>query len=50
MTQMPLAFEFNMRYLKKIVVHALTLKFGTFLFDNDKEREQNECNRKTISL
>eukprot|EP00826_Nyctotherus_ovalis_P008593 TRINITY_DN12232_c0_g1_i3.p1 TRINITY_DN12232_c0_g1~~TRINITY_DN12232_c0_g1_i3.p1 ORF type:complete len:119 (-),score=30.46 TRINITY_DN12232_c0_g1_i3:268-624(-) len=50
MTQFPLAFEFNLKYLKKITVHAFTLKFGTFLCDNEKEREVLNLKQNTVSL
>jgi len=50
MAQAPLAFEFNLRYLKKIAVHASSLKFGTFLCDNEKEREMLGVQENTISL
>lgn len=50
MVQAPLAFEFNVKFLKKIAVHTLTLKFGTFLCDNEREREVFNLRNNTISL
>jgi len=50
MIQAPLAFEFNQRFLKKLAVHSQTLKFGTFLNNNDIERDAWNTRLGTISI
>ena len=37
--QFPNAFEFNVRYLLVLSEHVYSCRFGTFLCDNEKERE-----------
>ncbi|KAF5358546.1 hypothetical protein D9756_001301 [Leucocoprinus leucothites] len=36
--QFPTRFEFNERFLRKIYYHLYSCQFGTFLFNNEKER------------
>ena len=43
-------FEFNFNLLTYIAKEIYTGKFGTFLFNNEKEREKNEAKTKTISI
>lgn len=50
MVQAPLAFEFNQKLLKKLAVHSQTLKFGTFLNDNETERAADDIYSSTISF
>ncbi|CAG0920228.1 unnamed protein product [Notodromas monacha] len=50
MQQFPHAFEFNENYLIQILDHAYSCRFGTFLFNSEKERKEKDVKRKTISL
>ena len=43
-------FEFNLNLLTFIASEVYTGKYGTFLFNNEKEREQNNAKTKTISI
>ena len=43
-------FEFNFNLLNYIAKECFTGKFGTFLFNNEKEREFNNAKTKTISI
>lgn len=53
--QFPARFEFNERFLRKIYYHLYSCQFGTFLFNNERERrtttgrELPPCDR-TISV
>jgi len=42
------AFEFNIKYLSFIARHLYSCKYGTFLCDNDQDRQ--EIRNTTISL
>ncbi len=48
--QFPHAFEFNMEFLVFIASIFNTCLYGTFLFNNDKEREENNAYLDTISI
>lgn len=39
MDQFPLEFEFNEHYLATFVHHSCSMRFGTFLHDDEKTRE-----------
>ena len=43
-------FEFNLNLLTYIADEVFTGKFGTFLFNNEKDRENNEAKSSTISI
>ena len=43
-------FEFNINLLSYLAKECFTGKFGTFLFNNEKEREKNNAKTKTISI
>ena len=43
-------FEFNLNLLTFIASEVYTGKYGTFLFNNEKEREKNNAKSKTISI
>jgi len=43
-------FEFNLNLLTYIADEVFTGKFGTFLFNNEKDRENNEAKVSTISI
>lgn len=48
--QYPKIFEFNLEYLRDIAFHAYSGVFGTFLYDNNKERAYKEARKKTVSI
>ncbi|CAM9597501.1 unnamed protein product, partial [Heterosigma akashiwo] len=48
--QFPTWFEFNARYLLCIADHLQSCRFGTFIFDTTKEREEQQMPEKTSSL
>jgi hypothetical protein len=43
-------FEFNFNLLTFLASEVFAGKFGTFLFNNEKEREKNNARTKTISI
>ncbi|GAM20586.1 hypothetical protein SAMD00019534_037610 [Acytostelium subglobosum LB1] len=43
-------FEFNTQYLQDIVHHLYSCRFGTFLFDSEAERVNNDLRSRTPSL
>uniref|UniRef100_A0A7S2AUR2 Myotubularin phosphatase domain-containing protein n=2 Tax=Octactis speculum TaxID=3111310 RepID=A0A7S2AUR2_9STRA len=49
-TQFPYMFEFNTRYLLCIAEHVASCRFGTFLFNTEKERLEEDIENKTVSL
>ena len=48
--QFPTCFEFNEKFLLEVVFHASSLRFGTFLFNSNEERERNNIAAETTSL
>lgn len=48
--QFPLNFEFNEAFLIDLLDEVYALRFGTFLFDNERERIENELSLSTKSL
>ncbi|KPI95563.1 Myotubularin-related protein 2 [Papilio xuthus] len=48
--QFPTAFEFTERLLITIVDHLYSCRFGTFLFNTERERVKEEVKSKTVSL
>jgi myotubularin-related protein 9 len=50
MEHYPLSFEFNEDFLIELFDHAYTSKFGTFLGNSEKEREQLMLKTRTVSL
>lgn len=48
--QFPDAFEFNERFLLDVAKHSYSGLFGTFLFNNEKERHEAGVKRKTESI
>ncbi|XP_066993466.1 myotubularin-related protein 2 isoform X2 [Anabrus simplex] len=49
-TQFPNAFEFNEYFLTTILDHLYSCRFGTFLFNSDRERAAEGVKQKTVSL
>ncbi len=50
MKQRPNAFEFNEDFLRFLADEAYNCKFGTFLFNNMKEREDEKVKERTVSI
>lgn len=50
LSQFPHAFEFNETFLTFVLDHLYSCLFGTFLYNSDKERHQNEVKKYTQSL
>ncbi|KAI9913811.1 hypothetical protein PsorP6_006679 [Peronosclerospora sorghi] len=48
--QFPRAFEFNERYLMLILDHLYSCRFGTFLYNSERERRDQEARHPTQSL
>jgi hypothetical protein len=48
--QFPFSFEFNEHFLVDIFDEAVSGRFGTFLFDSEKERKENGVFEQTVSL
>jgi len=48
--QFPTAFEYNETFLLFLCHHLYTCKFGTFLFNNERDREFTEIRSKTVSI
>lgn len=46
----PNAFEFNDQFLITILDHLYSCRFGTFLFNSDRERVNENVKQKTVSL
>jgi hypothetical protein len=49
-TQFPDQFEFNDKFLLTVLEHVYSCRFGTFLFDTERERRAAEVNTHTVSL
>lgn len=50
MYQHPNRFEFNERFLKRLLYHLYSCQYGTFLFDNEKQRVEARISEKTTSV
>lgn len=48
--QYPKRFEFNERFLRRLLYHLYACQFGTFLFNNEKERIQTNAYERTRSV
>jgi myotubularin-related protein 6/7/8 len=48
--QYPTRFEFNERFLRRLLYHLYSCQYGTFLYDNDRERMDNKAKDKTRSV
>lgn len=48
--QFPCSFQFNEHFLITILDHLYSCRFGTFLFNCERERKENERETKTPSL
>lgn len=43
-------FEFNERFLRRLVYHLYSCQYGTFLVDKEKEKYEHDLERKTRSV
>lgn len=50
LNQFPSAFEFNQDFIVYIAVHYNSNLYGTFLFNNEKDRSDKNAREKTISI
>lgn len=48
--QHPTRFEFNERFLRRLLYHLYSCQYGTFLFDNEKERAEYKASERTQSV
>ena len=48
--QNPTQFEFNERFLRRLVYHLYSCQYGTFLFNSERERVVNDAQYKTRSV
>lgn len=48
--QYPTRFEFNERFLRRLLYHLYSCQYGTFLFDNEKERVEARAAERTRSV
>ncbi|KAJ6044343.1 uncharacterized protein N7446_002538 [Penicillium canescens] len=48
--QHPTRFEFNERFLRRLLYHLYSCQFGTFLFNNEKERVDSKARERTRSV
>ncbi|KAJ5818751.1 hypothetical protein N7474_004342 [Penicillium riverlandense] len=48
--QHPTRFEFNERFLKRLLYQLYACQYGTFLFNNEKERVQSRASERTRSV
>ncbi|KAA8644691.1 hypothetical protein EYZ11_003507 [Aspergillus tanneri] len=48
--QYPTRFEFNERFLRRLLYHLYSCQFGTFLFNNEKERVEYKAKERTRSV
>ncbi|CCH42255.1 Myotubularin-related protein 2 [Wickerhamomyces ciferrii] len=50
LVQFPEKFEFNERFLRRLIYHLYSCQYGNFLFDNEMERVQFQLDSKTRSV
>lgn len=48
--QHPTRFEFSERFLRRLLYHLYSCQYGTFLFDNEKERVDTKAKERTRSV
>ncbi|KAI5847796.1 protein phosphatase [Morchella snyderi] len=48
--QNPTRFEYNERFLRRLLYHLYSCQYGTFLFNNDKERADTRVKERTRSV
>jgi len=50
LTQFPTAFEFHAKLLGVLYFHVYSCRYGTFLYNSEKERQENNVYEKTVSI
>ena len=45
--QYPTRFEFNERFLRRLLYHLYSCQYGTFLYNNEKERVEGQASTRT---
>jgi hypothetical protein len=48
--QFPIRFEFNERFLRRLLFHCYSCRYGTFLYNNEKDRLDARVQEKTLSV
>ncbi|KAL1863581.1 phosphatidylinositol-3-phosphatase ymr1 [Paecilomyces lecythidis] len=48
--QYPTRFEFNERFLRRLLYHLYSCQYGTFLFNSEKERVETHAKERTRSV
>ena len=48
--QHPTRFEFNERFLRRLLYHLYSCQYGTFLYDNEKQRIEAKISERTRSV
>lgn len=48
--QYPTRFEFSERFLRRLLYHLYSCQYGTFLFDNEKDRREGRASERTRSV
>lgn len=48
--QHPTRFEFNERFLRRLLYHLYSCQYGTFLFDNERQRREAKLQERTRSV
>ena len=48
--QFPNRFEFNERFLRRLLYHLYSCQYGTFLYDNERERVEAKAAERTQSV
>ncbi|KAL9059384.1 MAG: hypothetical protein Q9206_001513 [Seirophora lacunosa] len=48
--QHPHRFEFNERFLRRLLYHLYSCQYGTFLYNNERERVENHVRERTRSV
>lgn len=50
MYQHPTRFEFNERFLRRLLYHVYSCQYGTFLYNSEKERVEDQARERTRSV
>ena len=48
--QHPTRFEFNERFLRRLLYHLYSCQYGTFLYNNEKDRKESRVSERTRSV
>ena len=50
LVQHPMRFEFNERFLRRLLYHLYSCQYGTFLWNSEKDRVESDAKTKTRSV